>query len=56
VVMAADGTGGIHPRYLLPTGIVSAGSLLTWITLAIRAGLTRRRRRRASGKEPPATP
>lgn len=56
VVMATEGIRGVHPRYLLPAGIVAAAPLLTWITIVIRVGFTRRKRRRASGKEPPGTP
>lgn len=56
MVMATEGIRGVHPRYLLPTGIAGAASLLTWVTLVIRAGFTRRKRRRASGKKPPGTP
>jgi TRAP-type C4-dicarboxylate transport system permease small subunit len=55
VVIAMEGTRAIQPRYLLPAGIGGTATVLTGITLALRALITRMRRRRTNGKTPPGT-
>lgn len=55
VVVATEGTRGIKPRYLLPTGVFGGGSVLVGITLAVLEVFRKKRQRRASAKTPPGT-
>jgi uncharacterized membrane protein (UPF0136 family) len=55
VVVATEGIRGIKPRYLLPTGVLGGGSVLTWITIAAWEAIRKKKRRRSSEKTPPAT-
>ena len=54
VVMAEEGVHGVRLRYLLPSGILTGGSVLTWTYIWVRGAFRKRKQRQASATTPPA--
>lgn len=52
IVVATEGIRGIKPRYLLPTGILSSGSALSLIIIAVGEAIRKKRQRRANEQTP----
>lgn len=54
VVMAEEGVHGVRLRYLLPSGILTGRSMLTWTYIGVRGAFRKRKQRQASATMPPA--